>query len=190
MRKTLPLLFLCLPLLAASPKPKVKITTSLGAFTIQLEPEAAPKTVANFLSYVHKGYYGGTTFHRVIRGFMIQGGALLPDLSKKPTDSAIPNEAEQAKAKGLRNRRGTVAMALPVGNPFGATSQFFVNVKDSPNLDFKAKTMTEWGYCVFGKVVQGMEVVEKINAVKTHTVREYKDVPEKPVMIEKAEEVK
>lgn len=190
MRRLLTALLLCLPLAAAAPKPKVKLTTSMGVIVLQLEPEAAPKTVENFLKYVRKGHYNGTVFHRVMKDFMIQGGGHLPDLSKRPTEASITNEADLAKAKGLTNKRGTVAMALPVGNPFGATAQFFINVKDNPNLNFKAKNMVDYGYCVFGRVVQGMDVVDKIRMVKTGSVKDMKDVPVKPVIIEKAEEIK
>lgn len=190
MRKILATLILALPLLAADPKPKVKITTNMGAFTIQLEPDAVPKTVENFLKYVRKGFYNGTIFHRIKANFMIQGGGYLPNLSEKPSESSINNEADLAKAKGLLNKRGTVAMAVPMGNPLGATTQFFVNVKDNPNLDFKEKTMTGYGYCVFGKVIQGMDVVDKIKLVKTQKKGEHDNFPVKPVIIEKAEEVR
>lgn len=179
-----------LSLVAAGPKPKVRIETSLGAFVVQLEPEGAPKTVANFLAYVRKGHYDGLIIHRVLAESIVQGGGHLPDLSKRPTDSAIPNESEMAKAKGLRNRRGGVAMALPVGNPFGATAQFFVNLRDNPSLDFKEKSLTGYGYCVFGKVTQGMDVLDRIGRLKTHKVREYPDVPVKAVIIHSAKEVK
>lgn len=188
MRRILVPFLLALPLLAA-PKPKVQITTSMGTFVVQLEPEAAPKTVENFLKYVRKGFYNGTIFHRVIPKFMVQGGGHLPDLSKKPTDPPVPPEADLAKAKGLTNRRGTIAMALPVGNPFGATAQFFVNLKNNPNLDFKAKSMTDYGYTAFGRVISGMEVLDKIQYVKTKTVKDMKDVPVTAVMIQEAKEV-
>ena len=189
MRKLMALFLLSVPLLAA-PKPRVKLSTSMGEVVIQLEPDAAPKTVANFLNYVHKGFYNGTIFHRVIPNFMIQGGGHLPDLKKKPADSSITNEADLAKGKGLLNTRGTITMALPMGNPYGATSQFFINVQDNPKLNFKAKTMTDFGYCPFGKVVQGMQVVDQIRRVPTKTVGEFQNVPVKPVVILKAEEVK
>lgn len=189
MRPALAALLLALPLLAAGPKPKVQFVTSMGSFTVQLEPEAAPKTVENFLKYVRKGHYNGTIFHRVIPSFMVQGGGHLPDLSKKPTEAPVQPESDLAKSKGMTNKRGTLAMALPVGNPFGATAQFFVNVKDNPNLDFKAKNMTEYGYTAFGKVIQGMEVIDKIKAVKTKTVKDMKDVPVTPVLIKEAKEV-
>jgi len=189
-RKTIAALFLALPLLAASPKPKVQFVTSMGSFTVQLEPEAAPKTVDNFLKYVRKGFYNGTIFHRVMPSFMIQGGGHLPDLTKKATEAPIPPESDLAKAKGMIHKRGTIAMALPQNNPFGATAQFFVNVQDNPNLNFKAKTMSGYGYTAFGKVVQGMEVVDRIKKVKTKTVKDMKDVPVTPVLIKEAKEVK
>jgi len=182
-------LFLALPLLAANPKPKVEFATSMGSFTVQLEPEAAPKTVENFLKYVRKGFYNGTIFHRVIPSFMVQGGGHLPDLTKKPTEAAIPPEADLAKSKGMTHKRGTIAMALPVGNPFGATAQFFINVKDNPDLNFKSKTMTGYGYTAFGKVIKGMEVIDRIKAAKTKTVKDMKDVPATPILIKEAKEV-
>ena len=179
---------LALPLLAADPKaapskPKVQFTTSLGSFTLQLEPAAAPKTVENFLGYVRSGHFKGTVFHRVIKDFMIQGGGYTPDLKRRDTRSSIDHEGEQSKKAGLSNRRGTVAMALPQGNPFGATAQFFINVKDNTHLDFKAKGLSSMGYCVFGKVVAGMDTVEKIRALKTGDQQGMKDVPLKPVAI-------
>lgn len=189
MRAAITALFLALPLLAGGPKPKVQVVTSMGSFTLQLEPDAAPKTVENFLKYVRKGYYNGTIFHRVIPGFMVQGGGHLPDLAKKPADAPIQPESDLAKAKGLSNKRGTIAMALPQGNPFGATSQFFINVADNSKLDFKAKTLTGYGYTAFGKVIQGMDVIDKIKAVKTQTVKDMKDVPVAPVLIKEAKEV-
>ena len=153
---------LALPLLAAGPseKPQVKFTTSLGSFTLQLEPKAAPKTVANFMKYVHKGFYKGTTFHRVIPTFMIQGGGFTADMKKKAGDPPIANEGKEAMAAGLHNTRGTIAMAR-TNDPHSASSQFFINVKDnSMSLDPKPDG---WGYCVFGsdslRVVQrGREV--------------------------------
>lgn len=185
-----PLLLLLASLgLGAAPKPKVRFETDLGAFVVQLEPEAVPKTVENFLGYVRKGFYDGTVFHRVIPDSLVQGGGHFADLSKKPTGPAVTSESEQAKAKGLRNRRGTVAMALPVGNPFGATAQFFVNLVDNPKLDFKERSMTGYGYCVFGKVVQGLEVLDRMSRVKTQQVREFPNVPQKPIFIRSAKEV-
>lgn len=187
-------LALAFPLLAApqakkSPepaKPKVKVTTNLGAFTIQLEPGAAPITVENFLKYVRKGQYANTLIHRVAKSpAVIQGGGHNPDMSKKPTDAPIKNEADLAKAKGFTNKRGTVAMARE-SLPDSAKAQFFVNVKDNPALDFKAKTLGEYGYCVFGKVVQGMEVVDKISKQPVGA----QDAPKAAVVIQKVEETK
>ncbi len=188
------LLLLALPLLAAAPKapaakPKVQFTTSLGSFTLALEPAAAPKTVENFLGYVRSGHFKGTVFHRVIKDFMVQGGGFTADLKRKDTRSSIDHEGELSKKAGLSNRRGTVAMALPQGNPFGATAQFFVNVKDNPHLDFKAKGLSSMGYCVFGKVVAGMDTIERIRGVKTGDQGGMKDVPLKPVTITDVKEL-
>jgi peptidyl-prolyl cis-trans isomerase B (cyclophilin B) len=149
--------------LAAAP-PRVKFTTTQGDFILELDPDAAPKTVANFLGYVKSGHYKGTTFHRVISSFMIQGGGMTPGGVEKPTKAPIQNEAKEAQAKGWRNVRGTVAMAR-TSLPHSATSQFFVNVVDNPFLDYPSRD--GWGYCVFGKVVEGMETVDKIKDVKT-----------------------
>lgn len=177
-----------LPLLAG-PKPKVQITTSLGAFTLQLEPEAAPKTVENFLGYVRSGHFKGTVFHRVIKDFMVQGGGFTEDLKRRDTRTSIDHEGERSKKAGLSNRRGTVAMALPENNPFGATAQFFINSKDNPHLDFRSRGLSTMGYCVFGKVVAGMDTVDKIRAVKTGTQKGMKDVPLKAVTITDAREL-
>jgi cyclophilin family peptidyl-prolyl cis-trans isomerase len=191
MRKILPLLVLALPLLAAGPKPKVKVTTNLGAFVLQLEPDATPKTVQNFLAYVHKGQYNGTIFHRVKRSApgIVQGGGLLPDLTKKSTDPSIVNEADLAKAHGLSNTRGTVAMARE-SLPDSAKAQFYVNTVDNVGLDFKKRTLGDFGYCVFGKVVSGMEVVDRIGHQKTHKAGGMDDVPVTPVVITNVSEVK
>ena len=189
MRMFATVLLAALPLLAAGPKPKVRFTTSLGAFTLQLEPDAAPKTVENFLGYVRSGHFKGTVFHRVIKDFMVQGGGFTEDLKRKDTRTSIDHEGEQAKKAGLGNSRGTVAMALPEGNPFGATAQFFINVKDNRHLDFKSKGMTTMGYCVFGKVIAGMDTVDKIRNLKTSVQKGMKDVPVKPVVISDAREV-
>jgi peptidyl-prolyl cis-trans isomerase B (cyclophilin B) len=189
MRPWIATLLLTLPLLAGT-KPRVQFTTTQGAFTLELEPDAAPKTVENFLNYVRSGHYKGTVFHRVMKDFMIQGGGFTEDLARKNTQSSIEHEGELAKKKGLVNKRGTVAMALPQGNPFGATAQFFINVKDNPNLDFKAKTMNDYGYCVFGRVVAGMDTVDKIRNVKTGAAKGMKDVPLKAIVITEAKETK
>ena len=176
--------------LTAAPKPKVKLTTSMGVIVLELEPDATPKTVENFLKYVKKGQYTGTIFHRVIPGFMIQGGGYVDYLGKKRTDTPIPNEADRALAAGLKNRRGTVAMAR-TPDPHSAAAEFFINVVDNPVLDFKGKTSDQtWGYCVFGKVVQGMEVVDRIKAVKTSNKRrDFLNLPVKPVLITDATQV-
>jgi cyclophilin family peptidyl-prolyl cis-trans isomerase len=176
--------------LNAAPKPKVKLITSLGVIVMELDPDAAPKTVENFLKYVKKGQYKGTIFHRVIPGFMIQGGGYVDYLGKKRTDAPIPNEADRALAAGLKNRRGTVAMAR-TPDPHSAAAEFFINVVDNPALDFKGKTNDRsWGYCVFGKVVQGMDVVDRIKAVKTSNKRsDFLNLPVKPVLITDATQI-
>lgn len=161
---------------ALAANPKVKFTTTLGSFTLELDPEAAPKTVDNFLGYVKSGHYKGTTFHRVIAKFMIQGGGMTAQGAEKPTRAPIQNEAKQAQEKGWRNVRGTVAMAR-TGAPHSATSQFFVNTVDNAFLDYPGQD--GWGYCVFGKVVDGMETVDKIRDVKTLPG----DRPQTPVVI-------
>jgi len=171
--------FTALAALSAAQAPQVTFTTTLGSFTVALNPEAAPATVANFLAYVRAGQYNGTTFHRVIPNFMIQGGGMTPDGKEKPTRAPIKNEAQQALAKGLRNVRGSLAMAR-TSDPHSATGQFFVNVVDNGFLDYPSQD--GWGYCVFGKVVKGMETVDKIRAVKTGA----EDKPLEPVIITKA----
>jgi peptidyl-prolyl cis-trans isomerase A (cyclophilin A) len=150
--------------LVAGPKPKVVFTTNLGSFTVELDPEAAPKTVANFLGYVRSGHYKGTTFHRVIAKFMIQGGGVTANGAEKPTKAPVQNEAKAAQEKGLRNVRGTLAMARTAA-PHSASAQFFVNVVDNPFLDFPGQD--GYGYCVFGQVVAGMDTVDKIKDVPT-----------------------
>ncbi|HMW78488.1 MAG TPA: peptidylprolyl isomerase, partial [Rhodocyclaceae bacterium] len=138
----------------------VKFTTSLGAFTLTLNADKAPKTVENFLAYVKAGHYDKTVFHRVIKNFMIQGGGFEPGMKQKETQAPIDNEA----ANGLKNKRGTVAMAR-TNDPHSATAQFFINVVDNDFLDFKAPTGQGWGYCVFGEVTEGMDVVDAIRGV-------------------------
>jgi len=167
---------LCLPAMAQ----KVKLATSAGDIVLELDAAKAPKTVANFLEYVKSGHYDGTVFHRVISNFMIQGGGMTPDLHEKPTRSPIPLESRN----GLLNLRGTVAMARTPA-PDSATAQFFINVKDNPFLD-AARSRDGNGYAVFGKVVAGMDVVDKIRAVPTGTKGPYRDVPIEPVIIKKA----
>ena len=175
----LALAFATLAAFSAAPKPKVKFTTSLGSFTVELEPEAAPKTVANFLAYVQSGHYKGTTFHRVIAKFMIQGGGMTADGQEKPTKAPVSNEAKQALEKGLRNTRGAIAMARTM-DPHSATAQFFVNTVDNAFLDYPGQD--GWGYCAFGHVVDGMTTVDKIRDVKTLPG----DRPLQPVIIEAA----
>jgi len=170
---------------AQSGNPLVKMTTSKGVIVLELDPAKAPVTVANFLKYVKAGYYDGLVFHRVIDGFMIQGGGLDKDLTPKPgAFPAIKNEADN----GLKNKAYTVAMAR-TNDPESATSQFFINVKDNASLDYVAKTPSGWGYAVFGKVVEGKEVVDAIKAVPTTSKGGMSDVPREPVVILKAEVV-
>ena len=163
---------------------QVKFTTSLGAFTLQLDAEKAPKTVENFLAYVAAGHYDNTVFHRVIKGFMIQGGGFEPGMKQKECRAPIDNEA----ANGLKNKRGTIAMAR-TGDPHSATAQFFINVVDNDFLDFKAPSGQGWGYCVFGEVTDGMETIDAIRAVRTGNKGFHQDVPVDDVIIEKAEAV-
>jgi len=165
--------------------PVVLMKTSMGNIKIELYPDKAPITVENFLSYVDKGFYDGTIFHRVINGFMIQGGGFTPDMQQKKTDHPIKNEA----SNGLKNRRGTIAMAR-TNVVDSATCQFFINVVDNPFLDFKNETPQGYGYCVFGKVIDGMDVVDKIKTVKTTTKGFHKDVPAEPVVIKSVKRLK
>ncbi len=161
---------------------KVKLNTSRGAIVIDLDEEQAPHTVENFTSYVRSGHYDGTIFHRVIKGFMIQGGGFEPGLKQKPTNPPIENEA----SNGLSNTYGTVAMAR-TGDPHSASTQFFINVKDNPFLDHTAPNEQGWGYCVFGKVVDGSDVVDAIAEVPTGNQSGMGDVPNDDVVLEKAE---
>jgi peptidyl-prolyl cis-trans isomerase B (cyclophilin B) len=161
--------------------PRVRLETNLGAIVLELDAQKAPKTVENFLTYVRDGFYDGTTFHRVIKGFMIQGGGLTADMQRKPPKAPIKNEADN----GLKNKRGTIAMAR-TGDPNSATSQFFINTVDNAPLDYKEKSLPGWGYCVFGKVVEGMDVVDAIEAVKTGSKAGRRNVPTKPVVIKRA----
>jgi len=163
----------------------VAIETNHGTFQLRLFRKEAPKTTANFLRYVKSGFYKGTTFHRVISNFMIQGGGLTKNMVKKPTRAAIQNEA----TNGLSNQRYTVAMAR-TGNPHSATAQFFVNVKDNTFLDHKAPRGQLWGYCVFAKVILGTTVVEKIRFVPTGQVGGRPNVPLRAVVIKRAYVVK
>lgn len=163
--------------------PRVALNTNLGRIVIELDPVRAPKSSENFLQYVRDGFYAGTVFHRVIDGFMVQGGGFTADLQLKPTRAPIPNEANN----GVSNLRGTVAMAR-TNEPHSATSQFFINVVDNQRLDFVAEQNGLWGYAVFGTVVEGMDVVDRIRALPTGGQGPLpRDVPTDPVVIESAE---
>lgn len=159
----------------------VKLTTNFGDITLELNADKAPITVANFLQYVESGFYDGVIFHRVINDFMIQGGGFDANMKQKSTKDEIKNEADN----GLSNDKYTIAMAR-TSIPDSASSQFFINVADNEFLNHTAKTSSGWGYCVFGKVVEGMDVVDKIKAVKTTSKAGHRDVPVEPVIIEKA----
>ena len=166
---------------AADPLPRVKLTTSQGIIMVELDNTAAPKTVDNFLAYVKDGFYDGVIFHRVIAGFMIQGGGFDADMQRKSPRPPIPNEADN----GLSNRTGTIAMAR-TADPHSASAQFFINVKDNAFLNHRGKTSQGWGYCVFGKVVEGMKVVRAIENVPTTSRSGMRDVPKIPVVIKQA----
>jgi peptidyl-prolyl cis-trans isomerase B (cyclophilin B) len=163
----------------------VIIHTNYGDITLELFHDKAPETVANFLAYVEDGHYNNTIFHRVIDGFMIQGGGFEPGLIQKPTKAPIKNEANN----GLSNKTGTIAMARTM-EPHSASCQFFINVNDNTFLDFKNETPQGWGYCVFGQVTSGMEVVNQIKSVATGNIAGYADVPKEDVIIETIEVVK
>ncbi len=159
--------------------PVVVIKTSMGDITVELDAKNAPVSTANFLAYTDDGYFAGTTFHRVIPNFMIQGGGITADMQDKPSDRApIKNEANN----GLKNDRGTIAMAR-TSDPNSATSQFFINLKDNGFLNFSSETMQGWGYAVFGKVIDGMDVVDKIAAVATGNKGGHQDVPMETIEI-------
>jgi peptidyl-prolyl cis-trans isomerase B (cyclophilin B) len=160
----------------------VKLHTNFGAITLDLDAAKAPDTVRNFLAYVESGHYANTIFHRVIDGFMIQGGGFEPGMKQKATRAPVKNEA----ANGLKNDRYTIAMAR-TNDPHSATAQFFINVKDNDFLNHTAPTPQGWGYCVFGKVVEGQEVVDRIKGVKTGRSGMHQDVPAQDVIIERAE---
>ncbi|TKB58261.1 peptidylprolyl isomerase [Ferrimonas aestuarii] len=159
----------------------VTLTTNFGDIKLELYADKAPITVENFLNYVKEGFYDNTIFHRVIDGFMIQGGGFTPDMQQKDNGEGIKNEA----SNGLSNETGTIAMAR-TPDPHSATAQFFINVNNNTFLDFKNESMQGWGYCVFGKVVEGMDVVEKIKGVKTGNHGMHQDVPLESVVIESA----
>jgi len=157
--------------------PTVEMQTNAGKIVIELDSAKAPSTVKNFLRYAKEGFYDGTVFHRVINGFMIQGGGFTADMRQKDTHEPIQNEAKN----GLRNERGTIAMAR-TGDPHSATAQFFINHKSNPPLDYPSRD--GWGYAVFGKVTQGMDIVDKIAQVRTGSRYIYQDVPVEPVLIQ------
>ncbi|MFN5542401.1 MAG: peptidylprolyl isomerase [Betaproteobacteria bacterium] len=161
---------------------KVKLTTTMGAMTLELDSEKAPISVANFIKYVEKGHYDGTVFHRVIGNFMIQGGGFDKDYKQKPTEAQIKNES----TNGLKNDVYTVAMAR-TGVRDSATSQFFINVKNNDFLNFSGENPNGWGYAVFGKVIDGIDIVEKIKAVPTARTQVSEAQPLEPIVIEKAE---
>lgn len=157
----------------------ITLHTNYGDITIELDFDKAPNTAANFKQYAEDGFYDGTIFHRVIDGFMIQGGGFTEDFQQKETRAQIQNEADN----GLKNQTGTLAMAR-TSDPHSATAQFFINVKDNDFLNHSSKNNSGWGYCVFGKVTSGMDVVEKIKAVKTGSKGHHQDVPKEAVIIQ------
>ncbi|MCX6548529.1 MAG: peptidylprolyl isomerase [Geothrix sp.] len=191
------LLALALPVLAQAPqpapaakpaptaKPRVQLMTSYGPVVVELEAQATPQTVANFLKYVQDGFYAGTIFHRVIDGFMIQGGGFLESMAEKPARAAIANEAPAGAKAGLKNLRGTIAMAR-TNEPHSAMAQFFINLVDNPRLDNRDLTEAGYGYCVFGRVVSGMDAVDRIGKVKTEWRRGMGDIPQFPVRLKEA----
>ncbi len=172
---------MCMTTVSAMAAETVVMETSLGTITIELYPDKAPETVKNFLSYVDEGFYDGTIFHRVIPGFVIQGGGFAPGMKKKATHPPIRNEA----ANGLRNLRGTLSMAR-TGIVDSATSQFFINLRDNAALDHRGNSPAAFGYAVFGRVTNGIDVVDRIAAVPTGRMGYYRDVPRRDVMIIRA----
>lgn len=163
---------------------QIKLTTNHGDILIELDVANAPLSAANFLNYVRKGHYDGTIFHRVIKGFMVQGGGFDAAMNQKPTDAPIQNEANN----GVKNAKYTLAMAR-TNAPHSATAQFFINTVDNGFLDFKSESPSGWGYAVFGKVVQGQDVVDKLEKVRTGRSGGHADVPVEAIVIEKASEV-
>jgi len=162
----------------------VRLKTNLGSISLELDAEKAPLTTASFLEYVNSGHYNGTIFHRVIDGFMIQGGGFEPGMSQKPTRAPVKNEADN----GLKNEAYTIAMAR-TPDPHSASAQFFINVANNDFLNFTSPTPQGWGYCVFGKVVEGQDVVDKIKKARTGNKAGHQDVPVEDVIIESAEVV-
>ena len=171
-------IFLVTPSVSAQSNPVVVIETSLGNITVELYQDEAPISVENFLTYVRDDFYTGTIFHRVIKGFMVQGGGMTEDMIRKDTNPPIKNEA----ANGLRNERGTLAMARTAAVA-SATAQFFINVANNRALNHESETQAEYGYAVFGKVIDGMDVVAEIEDTRTTTAGPYRDVPSTPVII-------
>lgn len=169
------------PVAGQPPNPQVRLETSKGMITLELFSRNAPLTVANLVGYVKAGFYDGTVFHRVIPGFMVQGGGMTADMTEKPTRASISNEANN----GLKNLRGTLAMAR-MGEPHSASSQFFINVADNDALDHRGETDAGWGYAVFGRVTSGMDVVDAIVSVPRGNLGPYQDVPTEPVLIKYA----
>lgn len=169
------------PAKADAPHPRVALDTSKGRIVVELYSDKAPKTVANFLQYVKSGHYDGIIFHRVIDGFMIQGGGFTPDMAQRPAKPPVQNEADN----GLHNERGTLAMAR-TGDPHSASAQFFVNTVNNDSLNHRSKTAQGWGYTVFAKVVEGMDVVDQIAKVRTGNKGGHQNVPVEPVLIKKA----
>ena len=169
---------------ALAANPMVELKTSQGEIVVEIFADKAPKSAENFVQYVKDGFYDGTVFHRVIDGFMIQGGGFEPGMNQKPTGEQIKNEADN----GLKNERGTIAMARTQA-PHSATAQFFINVADNDFLNHRSPDLQGWGYCVFGKVSEGMDVVDAIRKVKTGSSGFHQDVPKEDVIIERAEVV-
>ena len=160
----------------------IKLHTNFGVIGIELDAEKAPESAKNFLAYAEAGHYDNTIFHRVIPGFMVQGGGFAPGMKQKPCEDPIKNEADN----GLKNDKYTLAMAR-TSDPHSATAQFFINVSDNGFLNFKAQNSSGWGYCVFGKVVEGQDIVDQIEGVKTGNAGGHQDVPKEDVIIERAE---
>lgn len=169
------------PTATTTSMPRVTLSTNMGDIVVELNPAKAPLSSANFIEYVQSGQYNGTIFHRVIDNFMIQGGGFDQNMQQKPTRAPIQNEANN----GLKNSRGTIAMAR-TGDPHSASSQFFINVKDNAFLDHTSPTPQGWGYTVFGQVVEGMDVVDKIKVVQTGNMGGHQNVPTQPIVINQA----
>lgn len=165
--------------------PRVRMTTSAGIIELELDAQKAPISTANFMRYLDSGFYNGTVFHRVIPGFMIQGGGFKPGMKEKKTGEPIRNEADN----GLKNIAGTIAMAR-TPDPDSASAQFFINTVDNPSLDHRDKTLYGWGYAVFGKVTKGMDVVKKIEAVQTGNAGMHQNVPLRDIVVKKAERIR